>query len=1122
MRRIKRVVCGLLLLLMILAMPVSEVTVMAASGSSPSLHMNGGAGYIFNMIFTTSAGNQTIVLPGNGTVAAVYPNGSSIAINDQLLYVLVTDTTGAPIGTILPNAIGSRSQTAVLQADGSMGANGVMVGNTGTINFWFNGFSGTTPQPSASYIMANKVWQNADGSPFTGTPPDLSFVLSGTPTGGIPVSGIPMLPGVPVLVQDGSYTVEEPGIPGFQLVDVTSNTMQTDLPGRAASATTSNGNYTVTFTNRSAAHSGIMILTGVKNGDAAFDADVFLFTVTDNNTNQVVSTGTNAASTGPPYTAPIIFTPIVYTEADVGKTFTYTVQEIASNDPRWSIDTNVFTVTVTPYLSGSDIIATPVYSPTNIIFNNTTIPTGATGEFLPVAIKEVIGSTVLFQNQFSFAILDKDDNNRVVSTGTNSNGTPNPLTNSSTASITFSSIIYSDTDIGTTFNYTLVETTPMRNGWRLLIPANPPSYDFTVSVTDVSGTIVATPDYPAGGYVFENQYISGGTLSLAAHKTTSGGNLTAGQFQFQAFDEFGVWAASGTNDANGNVSFGTIRYTNTPGSIGFHMYTIVETTPSGGGWTTSTVSYPVLVRVSDNGNGTMTVTPFNLNTDNFIFVNTYNSSGSLVLNATKRAVGGTLVDNQFQFAVVNESGVTVATGTNTAAGAITFTPINYTLNDVGLHHYSVFETSLGTGGWTPSSVVYHISVNVVDNGNGTITATPAYPRTGIVFINTRDSLGSIALAATKTVTGAPLIAGQFSFAVLDENGITVSTGTNDASGNILFSAIPYRLVDTGTHNYTVVETTPVAPFWQTDNTVFNISVTVTDVSAERLQVTANYPPSGIFFSNTFTPPDRMLTISKTITGFQGFNVFDPNSISPITFLVVGVNSAGTEVYRQSVAFNSTNFKWSPTLKNYTAILHNLPVGTYFVYERGGFAPGYTNNHNPPQSANVTNTVPAAIAFANIYKRTPVPPEIHPAVTVNKTFHGLRDIEIPSGFRINITGPGGFSQSLSLSDAMSSTGGLFTGLAPGTYTITEQNSTVTGFVNYVSVNNQRLTLPYTFQISETSAHIVLTIDNNYVKPDKAPQTGVSRNVFLPVLLLLLSAVCITGAEIYRRYIKRLQP
>jgi len=1132
------------------------MTVMAASGSGASLHMNGGTGFIFNLVFDTtlSATEQTIVLPGNGTVPAVYsPSGNTLQPGDQLLYVLVTDSTGAAIGTILPNAIGSRSSNAVLQADGSMGANGLMVGNTGTINFWFNGFVGTIPPTTSSYIMANKVWLNADGTTFIGATPPLSLLLNGSgTTPGSTVSDVPMLPGVPVLVQDGTYTVTEPNIPGFQLIDITSSTMQTDIINRNATAVTSTGNYTVTFTNISAPNSTSLILVGEKTASGlpapgnAFRPGIFQFTATDMSTGQVVATATNTINTVTPPTASgsIVFTPIIYSASDVGRTFTYLIEEIDIGNPDWTTSTSTFTVTVSVTLSGNDIIATPTYPPpSGIVFNNAY--NVGTASFQPFARKQIIGSNVLLNNQFSFAVIDTGNNNEVVSTGTNIAGTP---PTSAIADIIFTPINYTyDSTPGyypRVYNYAIIETTPGGNGWSVLsgVPNT-----LTVTVSNPAGTTLTVSAVPAPDpIVITNRYVAGGVLSLNAHKTTSGGTLTAGQFQFQITDEFGNYVTSGQNDANGNIVFGTIRFNNNPGSIGFHMYTLTETSTSGGGWATSSVSYPVLVRVSDNGNGTLAVNTFNLNTDNFVFVNTYGSSGSVVLNATKLANGGTLTNGQFQFAVQNESGVTVATGTNNAAGNITFSPIQYTNNDIGMHHYTIYETSPiitvpGSGGydvgmWTPSPLVYHVSVNVVDNGDGTITATPIYPRMGLNFINTytnyTDPVGSIALWATKSTVGAPMVGGEFSFAVVETvggNDIVVATGTNDSNGHIQFSAIPYTVYDKGTHSYKVIETTPVAPYWQTDSAAFDVSVDVLETTyppdsitpgARALLCLSAYPPGGMYFTNNYAPPDRMLSITKTIEGFQGFNVFDPNSISPITFLVVGTNAAGAEVYRETVAFNSTNFQWNPNLKNYTYIMHNLPLGSYRVYERGGFAPGYVNNRpNPPQSATVTDTVPASVAFLNSYTLAPVPPANHPAVTINKVFHGLRDAEIPADFTIMVTGPGGYSRTLSLSEVMSGSGGLLTNLAQGTYSISERNNNVPGYIIRVTANGLPISLPYSFQVSQTTGHIMLTIDNNYMKREQSPQTGVTHNLFLPVIMLLISITGFISAEIYRRKKKK---
>jgi pilin isopeptide linkage protein len=1090
-RKTKRVISVFLLLLFMMSVSIGDTPALAGGGVA-SLHMNGGTGYIFNFVFRLASGgpDQTITIPGNGTVAAIYsPSGSALAIGDQLIYVLVTDSNGIPIGTILPNAIGHRSDTGcVLQADGSMGANGQMVGNTGTINFWFNGFtSGSNVQPGASYLMANKVWINADGTPFTGTPPALSFTLNGSFTiAGNPytVTNIPMLPGVPVLVQDGNYTITEPDLTGsgFRLVSILSTTMQPNLPNRSASVTTNNSNYSATFTNQEIPINTTLTLDGLKvgNGIPAATADVpagiFNFSVTDQATGLIVATGTNEAGTNYGGTAymPIDFTPIEYTAADIGQ-HTLIVQETGTTDPTWFIDNiSQFEVMVNVSLSGNNVVANAAYMG-NIEFHNYN---NARGSFQPAATKEAPGSTLEI-NQFTFAVRDMATGT-IVSTGTNdANG-----------NIDFSLINYNGVNDLGTHTYTVFETSPNVNGWTLM---NPGPYTITVNVaedpSDPAGPLIVTPAYPNGTETsninFINVYMSHGFLSLAAQKTAVGGTLQAGQFQFAVVDNNGNTIASGSNDANGNVVFSTINYNSyTPGDVGFHRYSIIETSPSAGGWTTSSVVYPLLVSVADNGNGTMTVQAFTILRSDFTFTNIYGSSGSVTLAATKTTNGGgTLAAGQFEFAVQDEFGVTVATGVNDAAGNITFTPIDYTNNDVGTHNYTILETSAGGNGWTTSSVVYNVSVRVVDNGNGTITATPIYPIGGVIFVNTYGASGSIALSAIKSTTGSTVAAaaGMFNFAIMDANGVIVSTGTNDANGDILFSAIPYTLADVGTpQNYTIVEKDTGSVNWQTDSTVYNVTVNVTDNGDGTLTATQISPDplSDIVFTNTFIPPPSgTLVISKAFTGLPaGFNVFNPANISPISFLVVGQQNP--EVYRLTVMFNRANFSWNPSTGTFDCVLPGLPLGTYTVTESGGQTPGYDLNISMPlPSVSLTETG-ATFNIIDNYTPTPVTPVNHPSMTINKNFHGLTVAERPANFQIVITGPGGFSETLSLDQAMSGTDGTFTDLAAGAYTIDEQNSSVSGFNMTVNINNSAVTLPYTIQIDDTMTQVSITIDNYY--------------------------------------------
>jgi len=155
----------------------------------------------------------------------------------------------------------------------------------------------------------------------------------------------------------------------------------------------------------------------------------------------------------------------------------------------------------------------------------------------------------------------------------------------------------------------------------------------------------------------------------------------------------------------------------------------------------------------------------------------------------------------------------------------------------------------------------------------------------------------------------------------------------------------------------------------------------------------------------------------------------------------------------------------------------------------------------------------SVSFANNYTPSPVPPEYWPALTLWKVFHGLTNTEIPSGFRIQITGPGGFSQTINATQAI--TGVTYLNLVPGQYTVTEVGSGVPGFNMSFTIDNQPVTLPFTFTIESSTEHIGLVMDNYYrpVRPP-SPQTG-TESFLIPATILLLGAVIIGLAEIYRR-------
>ena len=170
------------------------------------------------------------------------------------------------------------------------------------------------------------------------------------------------------------------------------------------------------------------------------------------------------------------------------------------------------------------------------------------------------------------------------------------------------------------------------------------------------------------------------------------------------------------------------------------------------------------------------------------------AGGSVTLVATKSLTGRTLAAGEFSFQL-KEGATVLQTKTNAANGAIAFDAINYTLANVGLHTYTITEVAGSLGGVTYDSMVMTVTVNVTDNGNGTLTATPAYPA-DTIFNNSYVAGGSVALAATKSLTGRALAAGEFSFQ-LKEGATVLQTKTNAANGAIAFDAINYTLANVG-------------------------------------------------------------------------------------------------------------------------------------------------------------------------------------------------------------------------------------------------------------------------------------------------------------------------------------
>ena len=299
-------------------------------------------------------------------------------------------------------------------------------------------------------------------------------------------------------------------------------------------------------------------------------------------------------------------------------------------------------------------------------------------------------------------------------------------------------------------------------------PAAPRSHTFTYTVTESGSAPGVTNDAntarkvsytvtddraghlsvvrngdDGAAFTFTNTYgvaptDSSVTDQVKTVKRLTGRDLAAGEFTFELLED-GVTVASGTNDANGNVTLSPIRY-EAPGT---HTYTLREACPNAlglyKGVTYDGTTYTVVTTVSDNGDGTLTAThKLEGTTESAGFTNKYHAMPTQVsIGAIKVLEGRELKKDEFSFKLVGED--IESTVTNDADGKINFDKFEY--DEPGTYVYTISEVKGDEAGMTYDKSVFTATVNVVDDGEGNLKANVTFTKgdksvEGIVFNNT--------------------------------------------------------------------------------------------------------------------------------------------------------------------------------------------------------------------------------------------------------------------------------------------------------------------------------------------------------------------------------------------------
>ena len=497
--------------------------------------------------------------------------------------------------------------------------------------------------------------------------------------------------------------------------------------------------------------------------------------------------------------------------------------------------------------------------------------------------------------------------------------------------------------------------------------------EFTVTVTpNAKGKLEASVKKTSGEVEFKNTYTanpaeSSVTDQITVTKVLTGHKLQDNEFSFELVEGEGEDASvveTVKNDANGNVAFSAIKYT----EIGQHIYTLREVKGNAGGIAYDKTVYTVVTTIADNGKGQLVATHKLKGAEDvkkIEFKNSYtvtpkSSSVTDQIIATKSLTGRKLAAGEFSFELV-EGDKVVATGTNDASGNITMGAVKYT--EAGKHTYTLREAKGGTTskGIAYSDAKYTIETTITDNGDGTLKAEHVLKdATAATFKNTYSVApldAELDFDLSKVISGRDWTDGdEFSFTITAPEGAplpdpaTATVSKKDAEDGIAaikFGKIHYAAA--GTYKYEIRENAGSTVGMTYDAHVATAEVTVTKDGEGNLTANVTKKENGRF-TNTYRTELNYtaaggLKLSKSLSG-------RPMTEGQFTFTVKPADEASANALGLLPGVN--NFK-SPATAEATVGLIDILAGhevkftqadagetfTYTVAEKNDGKPGYT-------------------------------------------------------------------------------------------------------------------------------------------------------------------------------------
>lgn len=830
-----------------------------------------------------------------------------------------------------------------------------------------------------------------------------------------------------------TYEVTETAgnLPGIQYSDnkaVIEVTVSDNGKGQlVASATTQNG----TFVNRYSAELNYTAAGGLNLAKTLTGRDMtdgqFTIKITPNDEASAGLLGLPeggrevsmpAASDGVQVTKSALTGNVVLTQQDAGKTYSYKVVEQGTASSGYTYDTAERTVTITVEgdtangtLKATTVVSVPgdpEHSKTYVYSSNAATPQetavvpfnnsyAASGEVGITATKSLTGRS-LTDGEFDFALKYFSGIEDVAA-----------ATNDASGNVDFGSIKYTTEGLAklVTDHHAVKTVKDGKPAWKIdyvayektdVLPggvsAQTQPIVFTVMVVDNGdGKLTATANTGDDGLVFKNVYSTGDPVSvdLSGKKVLkSDAGLTPasieGKFTFTVTPDDPAAPkpehATATNDANGNVDFGSIKFTlddlnKALGSNGTRAADADDETK--GASSEEAATDAAGQSASDQGSAAG--------------ADSEEQGNAAASDGTEQGQGAAVVTGE------GTGAASVSTAANKVAGAEDADQASAQSDEpatragvVRSHTFTYKVTESGSAdGVTDDTETKTVSFKVTDDGNGKLTverlgaaSDPAFTFTNTYSVQPVNSSVTDQVTVTKNLTGRDMTAGEFEFQLL-EGGNVAATGTNDASGNVALSPITYT--KPGTYNYTLCEVGGGSQKAgvQYDGSTFAVTTTVTDNGDGTLSVAhkVDNDANTVGFANSYTPAATSVTLgaSKVLNGKSldaeeftfvltdegGEQVTATNDANGmVVFPAIQYGEAGKYQYTiAEVKGDESDVTYDESKYAVTVTVEDDGEGSLVatVAYEGGNAPVFTNTYNAPETPASPGDGPTSVVEA---------------------------------------------------------------------------------------------------------------------------------------------------------------